>query len=355
MKIIITSPSLNVESNVSGVSAVTNFIIGLNTSHQYIHFLIGKKDAQKRGAFTFFRLIKMYAKWVYLMCTTNYFIHFNFPVDKRSVMRDVPMMLLAKIMGKHLVIHLHGGEFLLSDDVPGWIQLMIKLALKGRHPIICLSIAEKRVVTTKYGATNAIELPNAVNLTDAEKFDRKYNENDLPTILFLGRIHPDKGLAYIYPALQQLKTEGLDFKFIMAGKGPLEAEYDTKFMELLGDRYEFKGIVSGLRKTIAFEQSNIFLLPSFWEGLPIALLEAMSFGLVPVTTDVGAMKTVVINNMNGKIVETRSSEDIAEAIKSLAGDPEKMKRLSINARKLVFTQYNPKKYIETLNKIYQYE
>ena len=177
----------------------------------------------------------------------------------------------------------------------------------------------------------------------------------MPTILFLGRIHPDKGLAYIYPALQQLKTEGLDFKFIMAGKGPLEEEYDTKFMELLGDRYEFKGIVSGLRKTIAFEQSNIFLLPSFWEGLPIALLEAMSFGLVPVTTDVGAMKTVVINNMNGKIVETRSSEDIAEAIKSLAGDPEKMKRLSINARKLVFTQYNPKKYIETLNKIYQYE
>jgi glycosyltransferase involved in cell wall biosynthesis len=355
MKIIITSPSLNVNTNVSGVSAVTNFIIKLNTEHEYIHFEIGKKDAQGRGLLWFLNLLRMYCQWFYLMCTTNYFIHFNFPVDKRSVMRDVPLMLLAKLFRKRLVIHLHGGEYLLNESVPGWIKYMIKLALQGRHPVICLSIAEKRVVTTKYGAINAIELPNSIDLTDAEGFHREIADDELPVLLFLGRIHLDKGIAYIYEALATLKQHGLNFKFVMAGKGPAQDEYDAKFKALLGDRYEFKGIVSGDSKTAAFKECNIFLLPSFWEGLPIALLEAMSFGMVPVTTDVGAMKTVVISGTNGLIVETYSAESIVNAITSLSGNHTIMRKLSANARKLVFIAYNPHKYIDTLNKIYQYE
>jgi glycosyltransferase involved in cell wall biosynthesis len=355
MKIIITSPSLNVNTNVSGVSAVTNFIIKLNTQHEYIHFEIGKKDAQGRGLVWFLNLLRMYCQWFYLMCTTRHFIHFNFPVDKRSVMRDVPLMVLAKIFRKRLVIHLHGGEYLLSDNVPGWIKFMIKMALKGHHPIICLSIAEKRVVTTKFGATNAIELPNAIDLTDAEDFHREIADDELPTLLFLGRIHLDKGIAYIYDALATLKQQGIKLKFVMAGKGPVQDEYDAKFRELLGDNYEFRGIVSGASKTAAFKQCNIFLLPSFWEGLPIALLEAMSFGLVPVTTDVGAMKTVVVNETSGLIVETYSAASIADAVKKLSANNNMMRKISANARKLVFTAYNPHKYIDTLNKIYQYE
>jgi glycosyltransferase involved in cell wall biosynthesis len=355
MKIIITSPSLNVNTNVSGVSAVTNFIIKLNTQHEYVHFEIGKKDAVGRGLAWFLNLLRMYFHWVYLMCTTRHFIHFNFPVDKRSVIRDVPLIVMAKIFGKHLVVHLHGGEFLLSENVPGWIKFMIKIALKGNHPVICLSIAEKRVVTTQFGATNAIELPNAIDLTDAEDFHREIADDELPTILYLGRIHPDKGMAYIYPALELLKQQGIKFKFVMAGKGPVQDEYDAKFRALLGNDYEFKGIVSGPGKTAAFKQCNIFLLPSFWEGLPIALLEAMSFGLVPVTTDVGAMKTVVVNETSGLIVETYSAESITDAITKLSGNKGMMKKISRNARKLIFTAYNPHKYIDTLNKIYQYE
>jgi glycosyltransferase involved in cell wall biosynthesis len=355
MKILITSPSLNVNTNVSGVSAVTNFIIKLNTEHEYIHFEVGKKDDVKRDWHWFRRLLKMYFKWFKLMCTTSHLIHFNFPVDKRSVIRDAPMIIMAKIMFKRMVIHLHGGEYLMNENVPGWIKLMIKMALKGKHPVICLSIAEKQVVTTQFGATNVIELPNAIDLTDAENFHREITKEETPTLLFLGRIHLDKGIAYIYEALAEMKEQNVNFKFVMAGKGPAEDEYNPKFKTLLGDGYEFKGVVSGDSKTAVFKQCNIFLLPSFWEGLPIALLEAMSFGLVPVTTNVGAMKTVVLDGKNGMLVETHSAQGIVNAVKSLSADKANMQTLSNNARELIFTDYNPQKYIATLNKIYQYE
>ena len=355
MKILITSPSLNVNTNVSGVSAVTNFIIKLNTEHEYIHFEVGKKDDVKRDWHWFRRLLKMYFKWFKLMCTTSHLIHFNFPVDKRSVIRDAPMIIMAKIMRKRMVVHLHGGEYLLKEHIPGWIKLMIRCALTGKNPIICLSTTERSHVITAFKSRNAIELPNAIDLTDAENFTRMIGDDELPTLLFLGRIHLDKGIAYIYEALAELKEKGLDFKFIMAGKGPAEDEYNLKFKTLLGDNYEFKGVVSGDSKTTVFKQCNIFLLPSFWEGLPIALLEAMSFGLVPVTTDVGAMKTVVLDGKNGMIVETRSAQGIVNAVKSLSADKAYMRTLSTNARDLVFRDYNPRKYIATLNKIYQYE
>ena len=355
MKIIITSPSLNVNTNVSGVSAVTNFIIGFNPTHQYIHFEVGKKDAEGRGAGRIWGLFKMYVKWFYLMVTTRHFIHFNFPVDKRSIIRDVPMIALAKLLGKRMLVHLHGGEFLLDEGIPGWTKAMIRAALAGRRPVVCLSAQEQEYVTTKFNCSNAVALPNAIDLTEAGQFSRIYDDAEVPTILFIGRIHPDKGLAYIYPALQLLKEQGLNFKFVLAGRGPLQKEYDAKFRSLLGAQYEFKGVLSGQSKIDAFKQCNIFLLPSFWEGLPVALLEAMSFGLVPVTTNAGAMGSVVITGTNGIVVEMRSASAIAEAIKHLAADRQGMKTMSINARELIFTAYNPQKYIEQLNAIYRYE
>ncbi|MBW4890064.1 glycosyltransferase family 4 protein [Mucilaginibacter sp. HMF5004] len=355
MKIIITSPSLNVNTNVSGVSSVANFIIKLNPKHRYIHFEVGKKDVDARGLKMIFRILIMYIKWFALMFTRFDLIHFNFPVDRRSVIRDVPMVMLAKLFGKRMVIHLHGGELLLSNNVPGWLDFLVKIALSGRRPIIFLSSEEKHFITQKYNCYCSETLPNAIDLTDAEKFERKYSADEIPTLLFIGRITGEKGIAQIYDALKILKEQGLNFKYVMAGKGPAQAEFHKKFTDLLGDKYEFKGIVSGDSKTETFKQCNIFLLPSYYEGLPIALLEAMSFGLVPVTTDVGAMKTVVVTGTTGIIVGVKSTEDIVAAVNKLAADKLYMKKISKNAKKLVRVAYNPHKYIEMLNNVYQYE
>ena len=141
----------------------------------------------------------------------------------------------------------------------------------------------------------------------------------------------------------------------MAGKGPEEKVFIQKFSDLLGIDFEFKGVVSGDQKTGLLKECNVFLLPSFYEGLPMALIESMSFGLVPITTNVGSIKYVIGDGINGIIVNTHSSEEIAFAIEKLSKDKEYMSELSKNARQYIFNNFNPEEYIARLNEIYSYE
>ena len=153
-------------------------------------------------------------------------------------------------------------------------------------------------------------------------------------------------------AMESLKKKKIKFKFFMAGKGPEEKLFIQKFNDLLGTDFEFKGVVSGDQKTELLKKCNVFLLPSFYEGLPMALIESMSFGLVPVTTNVGSIKNVIENGINGIIVSTHSSEEIAFAIEKLSKDKECLELLSKNARQFIFRNFNPEVYIARLNEIY---
>jgi glycosyltransferase involved in cell wall biosynthesis len=194
-----------------------------------------------------------------------------------------------------------------------------------------------------------------VDLKDAASFDREKTDNVTPVLLFMGRISLSKGIENIFQALESLKNHGYHFKFIMAGKGPEEKLYEKKFEELLGNDFSFTGVVSGIQKTQLLMQCNIFLLPSYFEGLPMALLESMSFGLIPITTNVGSIKYLITNDVNGILVHKNSSEEISEAIIKISQDAEYAQKLSTTARQYVFQNFDPKNYIKHLNEIYDYE
>lgn len=356
MRIIITSPSLDFNQNVSGISAVTNFIIKSNPLHQYEHFEIGKQDDEKRNILWLLRIFKMYLKWfILLILSKDVLVHFNFPVNKRSIIRDVPMIMLCKLLSKRLIIHFHGGEFLMKKDIPQWAIKALKYILGGKNPKVVLSDKEKNFITNAYQVNNLVVLPNCIDLEEAEKFTKNLTAEEIPVLLFLGRICLEKGLEEIYLALKLLKEQGLNFKFCLAGKGPDQNKYLSKFSKLLGNDFDFKGVVSGDEKINVLKNSTIFLLPSYNEGLPIALLEAMSFNIVPIVTNVGSVASAVKNKENGILLEINSSEDIAKAVTELVNNKKYLQLLSSNAKQLIFENYNPIFYIEKLNNIYQYE
>ena len=79
MNIIITAPSLDTNINVSGVSSVTKFIIENNPAHNYIHFILGKSDIDKRGFFSIFCILKAWITWCFIMIfRRDLLVHFNF-------------------------------------------------------------------------------------------------------------------------------------------------------------------------------------------------------------------------------------------------------------------------------------
>lgn len=355
MTIIITSPSLNTSRNVSGISSMTQLIISLNSSYRYRHFTIGKSDCDFRGLMWFFNTVASYFKWISVLFIDHLIIiHFNIAFDMRGLIRDLPLILISRLLRRRMVIHIHGGEFLTCRRMPDGLKAFVSFSL-GKGPIIVLSEIERAALSKVINNKNIIVLPNCIGLNEAKAFSRTYTAVEPLKLLFLGRISESKGIGVIYHALKSLCNQGKKFRFVMAGSGPDESVYVRKFREMLGDAFEFTGVVAGAEKTELLKRCNVFLLPSFFEGLPVALLESMSFGLVPITTNVGSISSFISDGLNGLIVAKNSAADVVSAIDRLSADSRYMTSLSCNARQYVFEHCDSDVYLRKLNAIYEHD
>ncbi len=352
-RIVMVCPSLDLEKNIGGISSVAGFIIKNNTCHRYTHFELGKYDKEKRSVFYYFRIIKGWVRWFFLMTfSKDLLVHFNIALEKRSLIRDAPLLLYAQLLRRRMIVHIHGGFYLEKEEIPGWIRLLIRRILSGRQPKIVLSSVEEEIISGRFNARNIFVLPNSLDIKEAKEYKRIHSDTESVKLLFIGRVVKDKGIGYILQALEVLKEMNIPFNFMMAGVGADKDEYVRRFTETLGQRFEYKGVVSGDSKTSLLKECNVFLLPSFYEGLPISLLEGMSFAQVPVVTDVGSIGKVVKEGINGIIIGKHSSEDIVKAILKLVNERELIEKLGTNARQFIFENFDPETYIIELNKIY---
>jgi glycosyltransferase involved in cell wall biosynthesis len=354
MRVLITSPSLDLSRNVSGMAAVTSFIAKHNTRCTYSHFVLGKADAAGRGLAWVGRTIAAYLKWIRLICAaTCPLIHFNLALDFRGILRDCPLIIMARLRRRPVVVHVHGGEFLTGREMPAWCGSVVKKAF-ARGPVIVLSEVERATLTRIVPKTAIFVLPNCVDLPEAEPIEPRVRDGEGLTLLFMSRITQNKGIDVLFRALELARRRDNKIKLILAGTGAEEKEYVAKFEALLGGNFEFAGVVGGSDKAALMKRCNVFVLPSMFEGLPMALLESMASGLVPLTTAVGSIPTVVKNGHNGILVNRSSAEDLAAAIDALLADAHYLQTLQENARRCVMEMCNPNVYVSKLNAIYSY-
>jgi glycosyltransferase involved in cell wall biosynthesis len=355
IRVIIVSPSLDPKLNVSGVSSVVNLIVNCNKSVQYIHFQQGKTDTERGGKLNRLkRILESYASWKQLLKKDeNALIHYNMSMDAKSIIRDVPFIRYACRHKRSVLVHIHGGKYLFYTKRPLFINVFLKELFRLKLPVVVLSNEEKWTIQKEFQHNDVQVLPNVVDLREASSFTREYSYSKKRLdILFIGRITEDKGINYIISACKTLKEEGLNFILHIAGKEQGKADYIGQLKSALGDSFLYEGIVFGKAKAELLKQCDIFLLPSYYEGLPMSLLEAMSFAEVPVVTDVGSINTVVKDKYNGLLVKVKDSQSIVEAVKLLICKEDFRKNLSVNAQSTIFEKYNPDKYINQINDLY---
>ena len=169
---------------------------------------------------------------------------------------------------------------------------------------------------------------------------------------YLGRIEPNKGMGEMLSAMERLKSEGRKIRLRIAGKEEREGEYLPKFREALGEDFEYCGLVSGERKREFLESLDVFVMPTYFEGLPMSLLETMSYGAVPVVTEVGSIPTVVKDGENGLFVKVKDGDSICNALKKLDEDRELLAQMSEKAQRTIQENFSAEKYVERLNEIY---
>ncbi len=353
MDVIIVAPSLDPAVNVSGVSAVADFIIRHNPTCRYQHFLQGKGDTESSlWASRLWRIAGAYLRWRKLLRRhPRHLIHYNFPLDAPSILRDFWFMTLAVSMHRRMVIHLHGGLYLSKEKRPWIIQRLLSKVFSWEVPIIVQSDKERAALTSQFRPGDVHVLPNCVDIADDPSSHKDYDSSPLE-IVYLGRIEPNKGTDDMLAAAEIMRDRGDDFILHLAGKEQEEGRYIPRFEQALGQRFRYEGIVSGKSKEALLRRCHVFLLPSLYEGLPISLLECMSYGMAPVTTDVGSISTVVDDGENGLLVGLKDPKGIADAIASLHADRRRLQVMGRRAQATILERFSPERYISVLNHLY---
>lgn len=349
MKILITTPNLSKSINISGISSIVSNIIKGNEEN-FIIFITGRKDKDKRNLIWLLNQLFIFFKfWYTLLVSDIKLVHINTAISELSIVRDYFLICIAKLMKKKILLHIHGGKYLFEKHIPKFFRYFITNSLIKSNQVIVLSKLEKDIIEENFKINKINILVNSVEIDDKQNVSFKIKTN---TIIFLGRIVKDKGLSEIVEAFKALELNTKDFVFELCGVGPDLRLFDEFFKKNKNDKYIYNGIVHGQQKWNILKKSKIFLLPSYYEGLPISLLEAMSVGCIPVVTGVGSIPEIVKNGYNGLIINKFAPIEIKNSILKIFNDDKLAEFMSSNAVTTVSKNYNINNYKEQLLNIY---
>lgn len=184
----------------------------------------------------------------------------------------------------------------------------------------------------KLGISNVYLIPNPVEPVyfNIEPRIDGYN------ILFIGRLAQQKGVDVLFRAFIKIANEIPESKLILVGDGPFR-DFMQKMVENsgIGDRIILVGFVPHSEIVKYLHNASVFVLPSLFEGLPNALLQAMAAGLPCIATNVGGIPDILIDKVNGILVPPKRDDLLAEALKKVLLDKHLAVQLGENARKTV--------------------
>ncbi len=252
------------------------------------------------------------------------------------------MLWLPKLFGKRCIATIHGLDHKRAkwgNFASKYILFGEKCAVKFADEIIVLSQNVQDYFIKTYGRkTNFI--PNGVceaNLLPAVEIAERYGLEKDGYILYLGRLVNEKGIHYLIDAYKKLKT---DKKLVIAGGSSDAKEYEEYLKNKAADckNIIFTGFVQGRLLEELYSNAYIYVLPSDLEGMPLSLLEAMSFGNCCLTSDIPEC-TQVISDC-GVCFEKSNTEDLLIKMQALCDDEKIVKKLKSSAAKYVCSKYN---------------
>lgn len=248
---------------------------------------------------------------------------------------------IPRIFGIKTILQEHGFEWKhtkYSKSQTKILKLMERLTAYTNTNIICVSKEQNDYFKTHYNINTTV-IPTAVNLPQNINYNsnilKKYNLSNRNYFLFLGRLSKEKNLESLILAFNNLVT---DYKLVIAGKNTIEPEYEDYLKNISSNQnIIFTGAIYGDDKYCLMSNAFAFCLVSSCEGLSIALLEAMSFKLPIIASNIRANKDVLKNN--AVYVRPENSEDILNAYNYCLTHKEVLSTYTINNYALVKEQY----------------
>ena len=250
---------------------------------------------------------------------------------------------LPKLLGKRVINTVHGLDW----DREKWrgsvaskfIRGGEKNAVKYADEIIVLSKGVQKYFMETYGRETHF-IPNGVNrpqIREANLITDHFGLKKDSYILFLGRLVPEKGIRYLVEAFKNVKT---DKKLVIAGGSSDTDSFMEELKELAkgDDRILFTGFVQGAMLDELYNNAYIYTLPSDLEGMPLSLLEAMSYGNCCLVSDIPECAEVVEDK--ALIFKKSDVEDLREKLQEACDHPEMVMKLKKQAADFICEKYN---------------
>lgn len=255
-------------------------------------------------------------------------------------------VLVARLVWQRpVVIHIHGSsfdEFARADSlVAAWMQRMT-FGLADR--VISLSEYWQSVLSERIDATKLVVVPNAV---DPNEYEPSYGA-DPPVAVFISNHIERKGIRELVAAIEQVDETDLHVR--IAGSGPLSSLAETLAAE--SPNVEYYGYVSEAEKRRLIQEATVYLLPTYAEGLPIALLEGMAGGNAVITTNVAAIPEVV-DDASGWTVPPGDIDALGQALSEFAADPDAAVEMGRHNRSIIEDRFAWPAVIDRLTDIYR--
>lgn len=332
-----------------GIVTVINGLLGNISSKYFVNYIVTMRPVSlfKRiyiYLFAFFSIIKS------LFNTNKKIAHIHMS-SRTSFFRKSLIIMFLSFFNIPIIIHLHGGVFhVFYDDLSTTHKKFVKFIFK---------LADKTILLTnswKEWYADTIKLPNSVVVYNG--VSNYYDKNSIPiserknTLLFLGKLGNNKGIYDLINAFKKVVNVIPDATLIVGGDGEVDKCRNLTRALNLDNNIIFSGWINEHNKLKLLNESKIYILPSYNEGLPMGILEAMSAGICTISTPVGGILEAIENNVSGVIVNPGEVDEISTAIINVLSNVELNTALGLESKKVFHNKFEIEKVTMEIEKVY---
>lgn len=344
-KVLMVGPGRDV---MGGISAVVNsyYKLGLDTKID-LHYISSMEDGTKLK-----KLMVALGSYIeFLRSLKDYDIVHVHMAAQVSYTRKSIFIKRAKQAGKKIILHQHSADFdeffFKQSDEKKRKQIKNVFAMAD----IVLVLSEE---WAKFFGDNVCDQKKIVILHNGviipEYHKENYSDNN---VLFLGRLGERKGSYDLLKAIPNILKEVPDTHFYFGGDGDVEQSQRIINENGLQDQVTLLGWVRNEEKEKYLKKCSTFILPSYHEGMPMAVLEAMSYGLATVSTKVGGIPRIIDDKNNGFLITPGDISEITASLLLLLQDVQLKEKIALAGRNVIENKFSAQAVVNKLVEVYQ--
>lgn len=342
-RILIISTSLETRG---GISAVVNSHLNSNLYNQF-DVKIVETHIDKSNTIKIYYLLKSFFKFIFYVFRCD-LVHIHFS-EQISLIRKIPFVVFSSLFNKIIISHLHAPGHI--AELKKNYSFIYSYVFKRSNHIIVLSESWNNMIVSKFkinqNKVHIVTNPCTPVISEVPYAKKKH-------ILFAGSIIPRKNYKTLIYAFSRIANDFPDWKLIICGTGQVDIAKKLVNKFKINDKVEFLGWVKGELKHRVFSEASIFCLPSFAEGLPMAILDAFSYHLPVISSNVGGLVDFVTQNQEVLLFDPNNADELSDCFTRIITDESLENKLtngSIYMSSKVFSLTNIEKSIlEIYNK-----